>query len=142
LEGFAHQLSGGQRRRATLAMVLACEPALVILDEPTAGLDPAGRGELVDRVRALAAARGSGLVVASHELSDAARLADRAAVVYAGEVMEAGATARVLGEPAHPYTWALVNAYPVMSTTKDLRPIRGHPPDPRAVPAGCPFHPR
>ncbi|PSO52824.1 MAG: ABC transporter ATP-binding protein, partial [Actinobacteria bacterium QS_5_72_10] len=142
LEGFAHQLSGGQRRRATLAMVLACDPALVILDEPTAGLDPAGRGELVDRVRALAAARGFGLVVASHELSDAARLADRAAVVYAGEVMEAGATARVLGEPAHPYTWALVNAYPVMSTTKDLRPIRGHPPDPRAVPAGCPFHPR
>lgn len=142
LEGFAHQLSGGERRRATLAMVLALDPALVILDEPTAGLDPAGRSELIDRVRALAAARGFGLVVVSHELGDAARLADQAMVLYAGEAMEAGDSAQVLGEPEHPYTWALVNAYPVMSTTKDLRPIRGRPPDPRAVPPGCPFNPR
>jgi peptide/nickel transport system ATP-binding protein len=63
-------------------------------------------------------------------------------VFYAGEVMEDGATTRVIAEPAHPYSWALVNAYPVMTTTKDLRPIRGRPPDPRAVPPGCPFHPR
>jgi len=63
-------------------------------------------------------------------------------VLYAGEVMEAGTTTKVIAEPAHPYSWALVNAYPVMSTTKDLRPIRGRPPDPRAVPPGCPYHPR
>ena len=142
LDRFPHQLSGGQRRRATLAMVLALDPALVVLDEPTAGLDPATRLELVQRVVRLAEARGFALVVISHDLPDAASLALRTMVLYAGEVMEEGATARVIGEPAHPYSWALVNAYPVMTTTKDLRPIRGRPPDPRAVPPGCPYHPR
>jgi peptide/nickel transport system ATP-binding protein len=63
-------------------------------------------------------------------------------VLYAGEAMELGETRKVIGRPAHPYSWALVNSYPVMTTTKDLRPIRGRPPDPRAVPSGCPFHPR
>ncbi|MGH9183149.1 MAG: oligopeptide/dipeptide ABC transporter ATP-binding protein [Acidimicrobiales bacterium] len=63
-------------------------------------------------------------------------------VLYAGEAMEVGDTAALVSRPAHPYSWALVNAYPVMTTTKDLRPIRGRPPDPRAVPSGCPFHPR
>jgi peptide/nickel transport system ATP-binding protein len=69
-------------------------------------------------------------------------MAARTIVLYAGEVMEEGPTNKVIGEAAHPYTWALVNAYPVMTTTKDLRPIRGRPPDPRAVPAGCPYNPR
>ncbi|MDQ3570707.1 MAG: ABC transporter ATP-binding protein [Actinomycetota bacterium] len=142
LDRYPHQLSGGQRRRATLAMVLALDPALVVLDEPTAGLDPATRHDLVGRIVRLAETRGFALVVVSHDLPDAARMATRTIVLYAGEVMEEGATARVIGEPAHPYTWALVNAYPVMTTTKDLRPIRGRPPDPRAVPPGCPYHPR
>ncbi|MDQ3973928.1 MAG: ATP-binding cassette domain-containing protein, partial [Actinomycetota bacterium] len=142
LDRYPHQLSGGERRRATLAMVLALDPELVILDEPTAGLDPQTRHQLLERIRALAEARGFGLIVISHDLPDAARLGARTMVLYAGEAMEAGATSRVVAQPAHPYTWALVNAYPVMSTTKDLRPIRGQPPDPRAVPPGCPFHPR
>lgn len=142
LDRFPHQLSVGQRRRATLAMVLTLDPDLVVLDEPTAGLDPATKHELVERLRVLAQERGFALVVLTHDLSDAARLAARSMVLYAGEAMETGATERVIAEPAHPYTWALVNAYPVMSTTKDLRPIRGQPPDPRAVPPGCPFHPR
>ena len=142
LERYPHQLSGGQRRRATLAMVLALDPALVVLDEPTAGLDPATRRQLVQRVVGLAEDRGFALVVISHDLPDAAMLAMRTMVLYAGEVMEEGGTTRVIGAPAHPYTWALVNAYPVMTTTKDLRPIRGRPPDPRAVPPGCPYHAR
>jgi len=137
-----HEVSGGERRRATLAMALALEPDLVVLDEPTGGLDPVTGGELVERIAALAQARGFGLMVITHELGDAARLAQRSLVLYAGEAMEAGDTPGVIGDPAHPYTWALVNAYPAMSTTKDLRPIRGLPPDPRAVPPGCPFHPR
>ncbi|MHB1536024.1 MAG: oligopeptide/dipeptide ABC transporter ATP-binding protein, partial [Acidimicrobiales bacterium] len=136
------QVSGGERRRALLAMVLALDPELVILDEPTAGLDPATKQELVDQVGKLAAARGFALVVISHDLPDAARLARRSMVLYAGEVMEEGTTSRVVGSPAHPYSWALVNVFPVMTTTKDLRAIRGRPPDPRAVPSGCPFHPR
>ena len=142
LDRYPHQLSGGERRRAALAMVLALDPALVVLDEPTAGLDPATRHELVPRIVRLAQEKGFALVVVSHDLPDAAGMAARTMVLYAGEVMEQGDTARVILEPAHPYSWALVNTYPVMTTTKDLRPIRGHPPDPRAVPPGCPYHPR
>lgn len=142
LDRYPHQLSGGERRRASLAMSLVLDPALVILDEPTAGLDPAIRAELVERIRALADQRGFALIVISHDLPDAARLAARTIVLYAGRAMEDGVTDRVMLEPAHPYSWALINAFPVMSTTKDLRPIRGVPPDPRAVPAGCAFHPR
>jgi peptide/nickel transport system ATP-binding protein len=142
LDRYPHQLSGGQRRRAALAMVLALDPALIVLDEPTAGLDPATRHDLVRRIVGLAEEKGFGLVVISHDLPDAAAMAKRTLVLYAGEVMEEGATAPVVFEPAHPYSWALVGAYPVMTTTKDLRPIRGRPPDPRAVPSGCPYHPR
>ncbi|MDQ3645266.1 MAG: ABC transporter ATP-binding protein [Actinomycetota bacterium] len=142
LDRYPHQLSGGQRRRMMLAMVLALDPRLVILDEPVAGLDPPGQRELLDRVVELARTRGFALVVISHDLPAAARLGERVMVLYAGEVMEEGPTAEAIGRPAHPYTWALVNAYPRMSTTKDLRPIRGRAPDPRAVPEGCAFHPR
>ncbi len=142
LERYPHQLSGGERRRATLATVLALDPRLVVLDEPTAGLDPFTRRELVGQIRRLAKRRGFSLIVISHDLSDVSELADRSMVLYAGEPMEIGSTRRVIEQPAHPYSWALLNAYPVMSTTKDLRPIRGRPPDPRAVPPGCPYHTR
>jgi len=142
LDRYPHQLSGGERRRATLAMVLALDPQLVILDEPTAGLDAAMRREVVSRIRALADRRGCALIVISHDLPDAANLTNRVMVMYAGQAIELGQTRRVIGEPAHPYSWALVGAHPVMNTTKDLRPIRGHPPDPRNVPIGCSFHPR
>jgi peptide/nickel transport system ATP-binding protein len=142
LDRYPHQVSGGQRRRAALAMALALEPALVVLDEPTAGLDPATRHDLVGRIARLAEDRGFALVVISHDLPDATTLAARTMVLYAGEAMEEGDTPSVIAEPAHPYSWSLVNAYPVMTTTKDLRPIRGRGPDPRSVPPGCPFHPR
>jgi len=142
LDRYPHELSGGERRRATLAMALVLDPRLVILDEPTAGLDPATRQQVVGNIRRLADRRGFALLVISHDLPDAAALADRTIVLYAGEAMEHGDTAAVMGEPAHPYSWALINAYPVMSTTKDLRPIRGRAPDPRAAPTGCPYHPR
>lgn len=142
LDRFPHQLSGGERRRATLAMVLALDPPLLILDEPTEGLDPSTAREVVERVTEICRVRNMGLVVIAHNLPDAARLATKSIVLYAGEAMETGPISRVLGEPEHPYTWALVNAYPVMTTTKDLRPIRGDPPNARALPGGCPFHPR
>ena len=142
LDRYPHELSGGERRRAMLAMVLALDPELVILDEPVAGLDPAARGELLRRVRELRDEHGFALVVASHDLPAAAQLAERCIVLYAGEAIEAGATRAIVEDPAHPYTAALLRAYPVMSTTKDLRPIRGTAPDPRAIPAGCAFWPR
>ncbi len=142
LERFPHELSGGERRRAALPMALALDPALLILDEPTAGLDPATRHDLLERIAGLAAARGLALVVITHDLPAAARLADRVVVLYAGTAVEAGPAAATLGRPAHPYSSGLVNAFPVMSTTKDLRPIRGEPADARGVPSGCVFAPR
>ncbi|MDQ6774969.1 MAG: ABC transporter ATP-binding protein [Actinomycetota bacterium] len=142
LERFPHQLSGGERRLATLAMILALDPELVILDEPVAGLDPLSRGRLLERVGTLARERGFALIVISHDLPAAVSSAEHTIVLYAGEAMEAGASRAVIERPAHPYTWALVGAYPVMGTTKDLHPIRGRSPDPRSVPGGCPFHPR
>ncbi|MGQ0742853.1 MAG: ABC transporter ATP-binding protein [Acidimicrobiales bacterium] len=142
LDRYPHQLSGGEKRRASLAMALALDPALVVLDEPTAGLDPVNRDDLVERIAALAKERGFGLVVLSHDLATVSRLAERTLVLYAGEAMEVGPTEAVIGRPVHPYTWALINAFPLMTTTKDLRPLRGRAPDPRAVPSGCAFHPR
>ncbi|MBA3523320.1 MAG: ABC transporter ATP-binding protein [Geodermatophilaceae bacterium] len=142
LERYPHQLSGGQRRLALLAGVLTLDPELVILDEPTAGLDPITRRDLLEQIRRLATARGFALVMMSHDLPEASRLASTMMLLYAGEVVEIGSASRVTSRPAHPYSWALVNAQPVMSSTKDLRPIRGLPPDPRAVPAGCAYHPR
>lgn len=142
LDRYPHELSGGERRRASIAMAIALDPELLVLDEPTSGLDPATRRRVVEAIQALADRRRFGLIVISHDLPDATRLTRRTMVLYAGEAMELGASGVVMTEPAHPYSWALVNAFPVMSTTKDLRPIRGRAPDPRAVPDGCPFHPR
>jgi peptide/nickel transport system ATP-binding protein len=142
LDRFPHQLSGGQRRLALLAMALTLDPDLLVLDEPTAALDPARRQDLIDRIGALAAQRGFGLIVITHDLADASRLADNTLVLYAGTAVEAGSTGDVVEDAAHPYSAALVSAYPVMTTTKDLRPIRGTPPDPREIPSGCAYHPR
>ena len=142
LDRYPHQLSGGQRCSASLAMTMVLDPELVILDEPSQGLDAALAIKLVAAMGDAVRRRGSALVVITHDLSLASHLADRTVVLYAGAVAEQGATADVLGTPRHPYTYALVNAYPVMTTTKDLRPIRGRPADSRAIPSGCAFHPR
>ena len=142
LDRYPHECSGGERRRAMLAMALTLEPDLLVLDEPTAGLDPTTSEDVINRIADLRVSRGFALLAISHDLPVATRLAERTMVLYAGEAMEVGATDRVVTTPAHPYSWALVNAYPVMTTTKDLRPIRGAPPDPRAFPLGCPFNPR
>lgn len=142
LSRYPHELSGGERRRAGLAMAMALDPQVVVLDEPTAGVDPSAKLALCQRISELRAERGFALIVITHDLSDARRLASRCLVLYAGEAMEEGPCDEVLTRPVHPYTWALVNAYPSMTTTKDLRPIRGTPPDSSDIPSGCPFHPR
>jgi len=142
LERFPHELSGGERRHAMLAMVLALDPQLVILDEPTAGLDPLTRRAMLDRIALLRRERGFALVLVTHDLPAAAALAEACVVLYAGEIVESASAAAVVGAPLHPYTTALVRALPLWTTTKDLRPIRGTAPDPWAVPGGCAFHPR
>lgn len=142
LDRFPHQLSGGQRRHALLALAIALDPVLMVLDEPTAGMDPVGRAALLEQIVKLARSRGFALLVVSHDLPAAVHLAESSVVLYAGAAVEIGQAAALIERPAHPYSRALLNAYPVMTTTKDLHPIRGMPPDPRQLPAGCAFHPR
>lgn len=142
LHAYPHQLSGGQKQRAMLAMALSCDPEVLIVDEPTSGQDVLARASLINLLVRLRAQAGFSLLVISHDLAAVSRLADRAAVMYAGQLVEVGAANDVLEMPRHPYSWGLLNAYPNMTTTRDLRGIRGELPDPARLPAGCRFHPR
>jgi peptide/nickel transport system ATP-binding protein len=139
---FPHQLSGGEKKRAMVAMALSCDPQLLILDEPTTGLDVLSRQSIIEMLIHLRSQRRMGLIVISHDLADIARLADRTAVFYAGHMVETGITQRLLEEPSHPYTFGLINAFPLMGRTKDLSGIRGVLPDPAHPLPGCRFHPR
>lgn len=141
-EHYPHQLSGGEKQRAMLAMALACEPDLLILDEPTAGLDAVTRAAVLDLLRRLRDDRRFGLILISHNLDDFPRVADRLLILYAGRMCEVGPARELLAVPRHPYSWGLVNAFPTMTRVKDLWGIRGEPPDPLAPPPGCPFAPR
>jgi peptide/nickel transport system ATP-binding protein len=142
LRAYPHQLSGGEKQRAMLAMALSCEPELLILDEPTSGQDVLARAQLVALLRQIRQESGASLLLISHDLAAVARLVERVSVLYAGKLIEVGPVADVLERPRHPYTWGLLNAYPNMTTARDLRGIRGRLPDPANPPAGCRFHPR
>jgi len=132
------ELSGGQRRLVLLAMAMACGPEVLLLDEPTAGLDAATRNQVLDLLRGLRRA-GTAIVVVSHDADALETVADRVAVLYRGWLAEIGPAAQVLCDPRNPYTWALLNARPTLASVKDLRGIRGSPPDPTEVATGCPF---
>ncbi len=134
---YPHQLSGGEQQRVLLAMALANDPELLILDEPLSSLDASARVELAERFKQIDG-RCTTLVV-THDLDTASRLADRLAVLYGGKIMELGPTREVLLNPRHPYTRALIRSYPNMTTVKDLQGIKGRMTRPVS---GCPFHPR
>jgi peptide/nickel transport system ATP-binding protein len=140
LRAYPHQLSGGEKQRAMLAMALSCEPEVLIVDEPTSGQDVLSRARLIDLLRRVR--QETALILISHDLAAAARVADRVAVLYAGKLAEGGAAQEVLEQPRHPYTWGLLNAYPNMTTARDLRGIRGRAPEASDPPTGCRFHPR
>jgi peptide/nickel transport system ATP-binding protein len=140
LHAYPHQLSGGEKQRAMLAMALSCEPEVLIVDEPTSGQDVLSRARLIDLLRQVR--QEMALILITHDLAAAAQVADRVAVLYAGKLVEVGATHAVMEGPRHPYAWGLLNAYPNMSTARDLRGIRGRSPDPSNPPAGCRFYER
>jgi peptide/nickel transport system ATP-binding protein len=142
LQAYPHQLSGGEKQRLMLVMALGCDPDLLVLDEPTSGQDTLSRAALIALLRSLRGASGPAMLVISHDLAAAAALSDRLAVLYAGRFVEAGPTRPLLRQPRHPYTWGLVNAYPNMTSTRDLSSIRGPQPDAARLPTGCRFHPR
>jgi peptide/nickel transport system ATP-binding protein len=139
--GFAHQLSGGMRQRALIAMALCCEPDILIVDEPTTSLDPQSQREILDLLDELRRRQGFGMLLISHNLPAIERLTTRVLTLYAGRTVEQGFTADVLRSPRHPYTRGLLNASADLFPYKDLWGIRGAPPTPGTA-TGCAFAPR
>jgi len=134
---FPHQLSGGEKQRALIAMALANDPQVLILDEPTASLDSLTKSDILELLKSASA--GKIALVITHDLSTAARLSDMMAVIYAGRVVEMGRTKDLLSSPRHPYTRGLIRSYPNMTATKDLQGIPGRM---DRGSGGCPFHRR
>lgn len=132
---YPHQLSGGMLRRAQLAVALAAAPALLIADEPTAGLDAPAQRSFLDLIRSLQARRSFSTILISHDLALIARACTRIAIMYAGLIVEEGPASLVLAQPRHPYTRMLADA----SRLEPGRSVPGHAPDPAEMPAGCGF---
>ena len=143
---FPHQLSGGMRQRATIAIALACRPRILIADEPTTALDVTIQAQILDLLQRLQAETGMAVVFITHNLGVVAEIADRVVVMYAGQVVEDAPAAALLGRPAMPYTAGLMRSVPrldaALHTGRRLIAIPGNVPDPRQRPAGCTFHPR
>jgi peptide/nickel transport system ATP-binding protein len=142
---YPHELSGGQRQRVMMAMALACDPHLVIADEPTTALDVIVQAQILSLLTELVRERGISLIMISHDLSVLASTCDRIAVMYAGRLVETGPSREVIGAPLHPYSRALAGAFPTLGDpTSRLAPegLAGDPPDLREQIDGCPFAPR
>jgi len=142
LDAYPHQLSGGQQQRVALAMAFACRPELIVLDEPTTGLDVATQRHVLDTVRGLCSSYGVAAVYVTHDLAVIAEIANRVAVMYAGRLIELGSTRAVFERPGHPYTDGLLKAIPSPERSHVLVGMEGQPPSPGRRPRGCSFEPR
>ena len=141
-DDYPHQLSGGMRQRVLLAMALACQPSLVIADEPTTALDATVQAQMLDLLREMKAAFHLSLLLITHDLGVVAETADRIAVMYAGRIVEQGPVRAILRSPQHPYTQGLLKAMPGGRRGRRLEAIEGTVPMLGAFPQGCAFHPR
>jgi peptide/nickel transport system ATP-binding protein len=140
---YPHQLSGGMRQRVMIAMALACNPRLLIADEPTTALDVTIQAQILELMRLLRAELGTAIILITHDLGVIAELADEVLVMYAGQVVERCAAARLFSEPQHPYTVGLLGSIPRLHLEQErLSAIEGIVPDAAAFPQGCRFHPR
>jgi peptide/nickel transport system ATP-binding protein len=138
-ERYPHELSGGQQQRVAIAMALAGEPEALLLDEPTTGLDVTTQAHILDLLRDITAAAGTAMIYVSHDLGAIARVCDRVAAMYAGEVVLSGPTRHVLRQPAHPYARGLLGAIPRLADPRLPVALDGRPPPPGGAGAGCGF---
>ena len=143
LKEYPHQLSGGMRQRVMIAMALACQPRLLLADEPTTALDVTIQAQILELLRDLQSRRGMSIMLITHDLGVVAENADVVAVMYAGRIVEYGSVTDVFSNPLHPYTRGLFTSMPVLGQPKHrLATIPGNVPNPADFPPGCPFHPR
>lgn len=140
---YPHQMSGGMRQRAMIAMALSCNPELLIADEPTTALDVTIQAQILELLRKLQADRGMSIILITHDLGVVAENADDVVVMYASRIVETGDVNSIFAEPLHPYTKGLLNSLPKLGERTDrLETIEGSVPDPLYFPEGCKFHPR
>ncbi|HXF98654.1 MAG TPA: ABC transporter ATP-binding protein [Gaiellaceae bacterium] len=141
---YPHQFSGGMRQRAMIAMALACEPKLLIADEPTTALDVTIQAQILDLLRELVRERGAALILITHDLGVVAGMCERVHVMYAGTLVETGTAEQVFACPRHPYTFGLLQSVPRLDADRRqrLRPIEGQPPNMLAPLRACPYVPR
>ena len=143
LEEYPHQFSGGMRQRVMIAMALACNPQLLIADEPTTALDVTIQAQVLDLMKNLQKKTGTATLMITHDLGVVAEICDKVAIMYAGKIVESGTLEDIYDRTKHPYTVGLFNSLPdINSKVHRLHPIKGLMPDPINLPKGCPFHPR
>jgi peptide/nickel transport system ATP-binding protein len=141
---YPHELSGGMRQRAMIAIALANDPKLLIADEPTTALDVTVQAQILALIERLRSELGMAIVIITHDLGVVAEMAEEVAVMYAGRIVERASTGALFAAPEHPYTWGLLKSIPTLDGRRDerLTPIPGRPPSLIERPSGCHFHPR
>jgi oligopeptide/dipeptide ABC transporter ATP-binding protein len=144
LAQYPHHFSGGMRQRMMIAMALACNPSLILADEPTTALDVTIQAQILELMRDLARRLGVAMLIITHNLGVVARYADRVNVMYAGRIIEQASAAELYANPRHPYTLGLLRSVPRLDEPRRARldPIQGQPPDLTRLPPGCAFAPR
>jgi oligopeptide/dipeptide ABC transporter ATP-binding protein len=143
VDDYPHQLSGGMQQRVMIALAVAAQPKLLIADEPTTALDVTIQAQILELLRDFRDRLGTSILLITHNLGIVSQIADRIAVMYAGQIVETGAASEILGEPRHPYTQALMRSVPALGANVErLQAIPGTVPRPGAFPEGCRFHPR
>jgi peptide/nickel transport system ATP-binding protein len=144
VDRYPHQLSGGMRQRAVIAMALSCNPSLLIADEPTTALDVTVQAQILELIQRLRRDFGSSVVLITHNMGVVAEVADRVMVMYAGRIVERGSKRDLFKSPWHPYTWGLLDSIPPIEGARPrrLRSIAGSPPSLSSLPRGCAFGPR
>ena len=144
LSQYPHQFSGGMRQRMMIAMALACNPSLILADEPTTALDVTIQAQILELMRSLSRRLGVAMLIITHNLGVVARYADRVNVMYAGRIIERATAAELYANPRHPYTLGLLRSVPRLDEPRRARlaPIEGQPPDLTKLPPGCSFQPR